>query len=115
METAEDGRVTRLYLVLNGIRPEDPVQTGMEVHPDRDPSILGIHQGAQIVAVNVADQQVPAVRKNQRRDAIWKREQKARRQLATIWMSSSYQAQIVCNAIQQNACWELCNIFGLSK
>lgn len=55
MKIAEDGKVTRRYLVLNGIRPENPVQTGMEVHSDCDPSILGIHQSAQIVAVNVTN------------------------------------------------------------
>lgn len=65
MKKAADGKVTRLYLVLNGIRPENPVQTGMEVYPNCNPSILGIHQGAQIVAVNISYQQVSAVRKYQ--------------------------------------------------
>lgn len=50
---AEDGKVTRKYLILNGISPEDPAEIIMEVHSHCNPSILGIYQSAQIVAVNV--------------------------------------------------------------
>lgn len=105
MKIVEDGKVTRLYLVLNGIRPENPVQTGMEVHPNCNSSILGIHQSAQIVAVNVTYQQVSAVRKDQGWDSICKGSKK----------HGSSLHHLDVNAIQKNIYWELSNILGLSR
>lgn len=86
-----------IYLVLNGISPEDPVQMVMEVHPNSYASVLGLHQYAETMSVDVADQQIPSIGEYERRLTSCNRKYVHLHYLAYAFIQSHVQVRYIAH------------------
>lgn len=65
-----------MYLILDGISPENHLEIIVVVHPHCNASVLRSNQSAQAVAMDVTYYQVSSIRKNDRRNTSCKNKNK---------------------------------------